>query len=116
MRQNVMRCDCPGCGIRIDVADDLPAAKRIRCPECGDRFYLDDIEEARPARKRSRSPRRRQTMNVALIAVPIAIGLLLLVGAGVLALIYWPSQEKKPESAGTPSGGQPGPLPFRPLL
>jgi len=55
-------------------------------------------------------------MNLALIAVPIAFGLLLLVGAGVLAIIYWPAQEKKPESAGVPSGGQPGPLPFRPLL
>ena len=75
------------------------------CPECGERFALDELDADVRPRKRSRSSRERETVGVAAIAIPIGLGLLLLLGAGILAYVYWPA--KKTESANAPSGGPP---------
>ena len=33
---------CPSCGVRLKIADDLPAGKKITCPKCGEGFPVPE--------------------------------------------------------------------------
>jgi mono/diheme cytochrome c family protein len=33
---------CPSCGVRLKIADDLPAGKNITCPKCGQGFSVPE--------------------------------------------------------------------------
>src|SRR5262245_4364048 len=60
------QAECPECGVRMRVADDLPAGRKVRCPKCEAVFRASDAElEPAEDRRRSAAPARRMTGDAA---------------------------------------------------
>ncbi len=125
---------CPSCGVRLRIAESLPAGKAIQCPKCETRFRVPDEkpelaaaravlarthkpvkrsepeeeegyeEEERP-RKKVKKKKKKQSGNP-LLLVCVALGGLILVCAGVtLAVVFWPSGKKSDTVAAAPNAG-----------
>jgi hypothetical protein len=106
---------CPNCDARL-TAPDAVRGKRWKCKKCGDPFTarraadLDDEDDAPPRRsgssRRSRDdddePRPRSRKQGAkkpsgspvLLFVLFGVGALMLIGGGVLAVVYFTSSKK----------------------
>ena len=78
-----MRTICPFCDAEFRAADDLPAGKRVRCPECNRGFDPDSLDG--PAGRPSKSGGKNA--NLALFVL-LPVGLLILVG-GLVAGGYF---------------------------
>jgi predicted Zn finger-like uncharacterized protein len=105
------KVSCPECSATLRVPADLPAGKRVRCPECETRFDPSDDEPARPSRRdrdddrprKSRDRDRRaqkKKNNTPLIAGAVLAGLLLIVGGAVAYTLL--SDDKKDDGGMVP--------------
>lgn len=114
-----MKCSCPRCDAVLRLADSIRAGKRIACPSCQAVFRVrqepssaaaiktSPITTAAPAsEERPQLPQRRfpprkrfqpkkQSVNPALIVIPIAVGAMLLLGGVVLAVVLVRNKDKR---------------------
>jgi predicted Zn finger-like uncharacterized protein len=123
---------CPECSATLRVPADLPAGKRVRCPECETRFDPSaDDEPVRPSRRdrdddrprrsrdRDRRPQKKKN-NTPLIAGLVLAGLLVLVGGAVAVSFLLPDDKAAtdlppdPNNPNTPINVAKGPGPTAP--
>src|SRR5437870_8674748 len=100
------RLTCPECRAALRLAQEVPAGKHVKCPKCGNSFLpsaqslTETVSPAAPAARRSDDagdgprPKRpkfrpkKQSTNPALIIIPIAVAVLLvLIGGGIAAVL-----------------------------
>jgi mono/diheme cytochrome c family protein len=114
---------CPSCGVGLRVSGETVAGKRIRCPKCGDTFAVSagngpparprpkappveddenpfELVEERPEPSRKRRLKKKAKSNTPLIVGVSLAGATLVIGAIILAVIYWPSGKKTESVAG----------------
>lgn len=108
---------CPSCDAKLKIAETLPEDTMISCPKCGIGFpapsanghateepprtapprkYDADDEDSAPERRPSRKKfrKKKQAASKTPLIIGLALGVLLLIGAGggVAAVFLWPKK------------------------
>jgi AhpC/TSA family len=125
------KVNCPKCTTTLRLPDDLPAGKRVRCPECETKFLKPEADEpARPSRRREPSRdddrgddpprrtkskgRRPQKKSNAPVIIGAALAAVLLLGGGAVAAVLMWTDKSDDNPTGPPPAvanpNAPGPV------